>query len=130
MRMISLADVITNLVASGTTMSRTMPERTRQVAVLKTMGVTRKMILTLFVSESVAIAALGGVLGTLFALLLITGGAHSPAGANLFVIAQHEWRFTARTACAVAIIAGFLSSAIPAYGASKTGIVEGLRHIG
>ncbi|HEV2698825.1 MAG TPA: FtsX-like permease family protein [Terriglobales bacterium] len=127
---ISLAAVFTILLVSGNTMAMSIRERTREVAVLKTMGFTRKMILTLFVSESVAIAALGGILGTLFALLLITGGAHSPQGANLFVIAQHEWRFTAPTACAVAIIAGFLSSAIPAYSASKTGIVEGLRHIG
>jgi putative ABC transport system permease protein len=127
---ISLAAVFTILLVSGNTMAMSIRERTREVAVLKTMGFTRKVILGLFVGEAVAIAALGGVLGTLFALFLITGGTHAPQGANLFVIAQHEWRFTAPAACGVAILAGFLSSAIPAYSASRTGIVEGLRHIG
>ena len=80
--------------------------------------------------ESATVGLIGGVLGSLFALLLITGGTKAPGAGNLFVIAQHAWKFTAPTAIGVAILAGFLSSAIPAYGASKTGIVEGLRHIG
>src|SRR5205807_2240736 len=106
---ISLAAVFTILLVSGNTMAMSIRERTREVAVLKTIGFTRKTILSLFVGEAVAIAAMGGVLGTLFALFLITGGTHSPTGANLFVIAQHEWRFTAPAACGVAILAGFLS---------------------
>src|SRR2546423_1745329 len=127
---ISLAAVFTILLVSGNTMAMSIRERTREVAVLKTMGFTRKMILGLFVGESVAIAAIGGVLGTLIALLFLSGGTHAPQGANLFVIALHEWKFTAPAAWGVAILAGFLSSAIPAYGASRTGIVDGLRHIG
>jgi len=127
---ISLASVFTILLVSGNTMAMSIRERTREVAVLKTIGFTRMAILGLFVSEAVVVAALGGVVGTLVSLLLITGGTHSPQGANLFVIAQHFWLYTAPTACGVAILSGFLSAAIPAYGASKTGIVDGLRHIG
>jgi len=111
-------------------MAMSIRERTREVAVLKTIGFTRRAILGLFVGESVVVAALGGILGTLLSLLLITGGTKSPQGGNLFVIAQHFWLFTAPTACGVAILSGFLSAAIPAYGASKRGIVDGLRHIG
>lgn len=127
---ISSAAVFTILLVSGNTMAMSIRERTREVAVLKTMGFTRKIILTLFVAESAAVGLLGGILGTLFALLLITVGTKVPQAGNLFVIAQHFWMFTAPTAIGVAILAGFLSSAIPAYGASRTGIVEGLRHIG
>lgn len=127
---ISSAAVFTILLVSGNTMAMSIRERTREVAVLKTMGFTRKVILTLFVAESAAVGLLGGILGTLFALLLITVGTKVPQAGNLFVIAQHFWMFTAPTAIGVAILAGFLSSAIPAYGASRTGIVEGLRHIG
>jgi putative ABC transport system permease protein len=127
---ISLAAVFTILLVSGNTMAMSIRERTREVAVLKTIGFTRRAILGLFVGEAVVVAAMGGIVGTLVALLLITGGTHSPQGANLFVIAQHFWLFTAPTACGVAIISGLLSAAIPAYGASRTGIVEGLRHIG
>jgi len=127
---IASASVFTILLVSGNTMAMSIRERTREVAVLKTMGFTRKVILALFIGESTAVGLLGGILGTLFALLLITGGTKAPGAGNLFVIAQHFWLFTAPTSIGVAILAGFLSSAIPAYGASKTGIVEGLRHIG
>ena len=127
---IASAAVFTILLVSGNTMAMSIRERTREVAVLKTMGFTRRVILGLFIGESTAVGLIGGVLGTLFALLLITGGTKAPGAGNLFVIAQHAWKFTAPTAIGVAILAGFLSSAIPAYGASKTGIVEGLRHIG
>ena len=127
---ISVAAVFTILLVSGNTMAMSIRERTREVAVLKTLGFTQRTILGLFIGESVAISAIGGVLGTLIALLFLSGGTHAPQGANLFVIALHEWRFTAPTAWAVAIVAGLLSSAIPAYGAARTGIVEGLRHIG
>ena len=127
---ISSAAVFTILLVTGNTMAMSIRERTREVAVLKTLGFTRGIILGLFVGESVAIAAVGGVLGTLIALLFLSGGTHAPQGANLFVIALHEWKFTAPAAWGVAILAGLLSSAIPAYGASRTGIVEGLRHIG
>jgi len=127
---IASASVFTILLVSGNTMAMSIRERTREVAVLKTMGFTRKVILALFVGESTVVGLIGGVCGTLFALLLITGGAKAPGAGNLFVIAQHAWKFTAPTAIGVAILAGFLSSAIPAYSASRTGIVEGLRHIG
>ena len=127
---IASAAVFTILLVSGNTMAMSIRERTREVAVLKTMGFTRKTILGVFVGESIAIGTVGGILGTLFALALITVGTFVPGAGNLFVIAQHAWRFTAPTAIAVATLAGFLSSAIPAYGASRTGIVEGLRHIG
>lgn len=127
---ISSAAVFTILLVTGNTMAMSIRERTREVAVLKTLGFTRGIILGLFIGEAVAVAAVGGVLGTLIALLFLSGGTHAPQGANLFVIALHEWRFTAPASWGVAILAGFLSSAIPAYAASRTGIVEGLRHIG
>lgn len=127
---ISLAAVFTILLVSGNTMAMSIRERTREVAVLKTLGFQRKTILGLFVGEAMAIATIGGVLGTLIAALFLFFGTHAPQGANLFVIALHEWKFTAPAAWGVAILSGFLSAAIPAYGASRTGIVEGLRHIG
>jgi putative ABC transport system permease protein len=127
---ISLAAVFTILLVSGNTMAMSIRERTREVAVLKTLGFRRQTILGLFIGESVAIAALGGIVGTLISALLLAGASHAPQVGNLFNIALHEWKFTAPTAWGVAILAGLLSSAIPAYLASRTGIVEGLRHIG
>jgi putative ABC transport system permease protein len=127
---ISSAAVFTILLVTGNTMAMSIRERTREVAVLKTLGFTRRTILGLFIGEALAVSAIGGVLGTLIAVVFLAGGTHSPQGAQMFIIALHEWKFTAPAAWGVAILAGLLSSAIPAYGASRTGIVEGLRHIG
>jgi putative ABC transport system permease protein len=126
---ISLASVFTILLVSGNTIAMSIRERTREVAVLKTLGFQRKTILGLFVGEAVAIAAFGGLLGVLLAAPLLAVMSHAPQG-GLFLFALKEWKFAAPVALGVAAVAGFLSSAIPAYGASRTGIVEGLRHIG
>ena len=126
---ISSAAVLTILLVSGNTMAMSIRERTREVAVLKTLGFERKTILGLFVGEAVAISLIGGILGTLIAVVPLFIASQSPQG-TVFLVALREWRFTAPVAWGVAILAGFLSSAIPAYGASRTGIVEGLRHIG
>jgi putative ABC transport system permease protein len=42
-------------------------ERTREVAVLRTLGFTRARVLALFVSEAVTLAVAGGLLGALAA---------------------------------------------------------------
>jgi len=127
---ISLASVFTILLVTGNTMAMSIRERTREVAVLKTLGFTRDTILKLFVGESVAISAIGGIVGTLLTIPILFGMSHAPQAGSLFLLGLHEWKFAAPVALVVAIVAGFLSSAIPAYNASRTGIVEGLRHIG
>lgn len=127
---ISLAAVFTILLVSGNTMAMSIRERTREVAVLKTLGFRRDTILALFVGEAAGIAAIGGILGTLIAAGALWVASHAPQIGNLFGFALHEWRYTAPESWGVAILAGLLSSAIPAYLASRTGIVEGLRHIG
>lgn len=127
---ISSAAIFTILLVSGNTIAMSIRERTREVAVLKTLGFTRRTILGLFIGETLGISLVGGVLGALIALVFLSGATHAPQGGQLFILALHEWKFTAPAACGVALFAGFLSSALPAYGASRTGIVEGLRHIG
>src|SRR5256886_14687440 len=100
---ISSAAVFTILLVTGNTMAMSIRERTREVAVLKTLGFTRGIILGLFVGEAVAIAAIGGGVGTLIALLFFSGGGHGPQGANLFVLSFKQWEFTAPTALGVAV---------------------------
>jgi putative ABC transport system permease protein len=127
---ISLAAVFTILLVAGNTMAMSIRERTREVAVLKTLGFRRETILGLFVGEAVAIALVGGILGSLVAILLLKGASQAPQMGPLFLVAAKQWKFTAPVVWGVAGLAGLLSSAIPAYGASRRGIVEGLRHIG
>jgi putative ABC transport system permease protein len=127
---ISLAAVFTILLVAGNTMAMSIRERTREVAVLKTLGFRRETILGLFVGEAVAIALLGGIFGSLVTIVLLKGASHAPQMGPLFLVAAKQWLFVAPVVWGVAGLAGLLSSAIPAYGASRRGIVEGLRHIG
>ena len=57
---ICLAVVFTILLVSANTMAMSIRERTREVAVLKTLGFTRNSILGLFVGEAVSLAVIGG----------------------------------------------------------------------
>jgi len=61
---ISLAVIFTVLLVAANTMAMAIRERTAEVAVLKTVGFRRHTILALLVGESVLIALLGGILGT------------------------------------------------------------------
>ena len=124
---ISLAVVFATLLVSANTMAMSIRERTREVAVLKTLGFTRNSILALFIGEAVVIALIGGIFGSLTAFVLGNAAAHNVGGmGNALAVKVGTMVF----ACVVAAFVGFLSAAVPAYYASKIGIVEGLRHIG
>lgn len=62
---ISAAVVFTILLVAGNTMAMSIRERTSEVAVLKTLGFRRNLILLLLVGESLVIALLGGLVGAL-----------------------------------------------------------------
>jgi putative ABC transport system permease protein len=120
------AVVFAILLVSANTMAMSIRERTREVAVLKTLGFTRQTVLSLFVGEAVVLALIGGIAGSLVALLLgvvaskmggIAGGLKVTLGTML-------------VAWAAAALMGFFSALVPSYHASRLGIVEGLRHIG
>ncbi|HEY1800723.1 MAG TPA: FtsX-like permease family protein [Terriglobales bacterium] len=124
---ISLAVVFTILLVSANTMAMSIRERTREVAVLKTLGFTRRSILGLFIGEAVTLALVGGIFGSVLAFLLGHGASTAMGG---FGDALKVKLGTMVFAWAVAALVGFLSAAVPAYYASRIGIVEGLRHIG
>lgn len=126
---IALAVVFTILLVSANTMAMSIRERTREVAVLKTLGFTRRTILSLFIGEAIALALTGGILGSLAAMVLGAGAAKA-GGGGFFAGALNVAPTTVAIAWLVAALVGFLSAAIPAYNASRIGIVEGLRHIG
>jgi putative ABC transport system permease protein len=125
--MICAAVVFATLLVSANTMAMSIRERTREVAVLKTLGFTRQRVLGLFVSEAVSLAVLGGLIGVALAYLLIRGMSHSPYMSfyNL-KLTLGMWIISV----CVAGIVGLVSSLFPSYHASQVNIVDGLRHIG
>src|ERR1039458_2308270 len=126
---ICFAVVFATLLVSATTMAVSIRERTREIAVLKTLGFTRQSILRLYISEAVLVALTGGALGCLLALGVVSGLAHAP-GMGLFF----SWMKLTFPALLLSIfvagMVGLLSAIVPAYHAAKLDIVEGLRYIG
>jgi putative ABC transport system permease protein len=126
---ISFAVVFATLLVSATTMAMSIRERTREVAVLKTLGFTRQSILRLYIGEGVLVSLAGGVLGCLAAIVVVSGLSHAP-GMNLFLSGMKVTASTLLLSIAVAAMVGLLSAILPAYHAAKLDIVEGLRYIG
>jgi putative ABC transport system permease protein len=123
------AVVFTIMLVSANTMAMSVRSRTREVAVLKTLGFTRQGVLSIFVSESVALAGAGGLLGILTAVPVIWLLTRSfiALGVPLAMKVNFE---TAGLSLLVALALGLVSGYLPAFKASRTNIVEGLRHIG
>ena len=126
---ISSAVLFTSLLVAGNTMAMSIRERTREVAVLKTLGFRRNTILSVQVGEGALISLLGGILGSLLALALLVALSNSPYAAA-FLGMQRQWIHTLLPAWSLAATVGGVSAFVPAYNASRIDIVEGLRHIG
>jgi len=126
---ICMAVVFATLLVSANTIAMSVRERTREVAVLRTLGFTRVTILGLFVSEAVTLALVGGLLGALAAAGLISGMAHSPQG-SMFLAGMKVTGPTLLAALLVSAAVGLASAFFPAFNASRRNIVAGLRHIG
>jgi putative ABC transport system permease protein len=121
------AVLFTTLLVCANTMAMSIRERTREVAVLRTLGFTRGSILQLLLGESIAISVLGG----LFGVVLATGAILFMARPGIGLpVSMHMTAATALVVMLVAFLVGLVSGLIPSYRASNLGIVDALRHIG
>jgi putative ABC transport system permease protein len=123
------AVVFTIMLVSANTMAMSVRSRTREVAVLKTLGFTRQRVLSMFVSESVALAVTGGVLGILTAIPVIWLLTRSFIALGV-PLAMQVKAPAAGLSLLAAVTLGLVSGYLPAYNASRMNIVDGLRHIG
>jgi putative ABC transport system permease protein len=121
------AVLFATLLVSANTIAMSIRERTREVAVLKTLGFTRRGVLGLFVSEAVALALVGGLIGASLGRGLVFMISHAPQ-LTFFPLKMTAgiWALALLTSGLV----GLLSAALPSYHASQVNIVDGLRHIG
>src|SRR5215471_18763287 len=121
------AVVFATLLVSANTIAMSIRERTREVAVLKTLGFTRRGVLVLFVSEAVALSLAGGVIGSLLAKAMVFGFEHAPQ-MTFFPLKMTPTIWV--MSLLVSGVVGLVSASIPSYHASQVNIVDGLRHIG
>lgn len=115
------------LLVTGNTMAMSIRERTRELAVMRTLGFTKAQILLVLMGESVSMSVVGGGLGIAGALVLLKSVSLSRPGVPALVHVSYE---TMLAAVLVAAVVGALSSVWPSYGAARKNIVDGLRYIG
>ena len=105
-----------------TIMTISVTERTNEIGLLVALGARRQTILGLFLSESVMLAALGGIFG----LLLGIGVAQLLRLAVPTFPVHTPWSF-ALSALAMSAIIGLLAGVLPARSASHLDPIEALR---
>ncbi|HTS05300.1 MAG TPA: FtsX-like permease family protein [Candidatus Eisenbacteria bacterium] len=117
------------MLVSANTMAMSVRSRTREVAVLKTLGFTQMRVLSMFVSESMALAITGGVFGVVVARFVIAWLTHQFIGLGIPLDMKVN-AITASIALLTAVLLGIVSGYLPAHRASRMNIVDALRHIG
>jgi putative ABC transport system permease protein len=120
------AVVFTILLVSANTMAMSVRERVKEIGVLKTLGFTRSKVLAMIVAESVIIALLGGLLGCALAYVVCLG----LSGVQIMFGGFTMPPVVLAISLLVAFTIGLVSSAIPAWNASRVPITEALRHVG
>jgi putative ABC transport system permease protein len=129
---------VTGLVALGTvfmaanTASMSVRERFVEIAVLKTLGFTRRLIFAILVAETTILSGIGGVLGALASLGLT----------QLLEARATSWdpsfgplaRFVVTKSILVqgmflALFVGMISGVVPAFGAARRSVAETLRDV-
>ena len=100
----------------------TVSERTREIGIRKSIGATNKHILTQFLTESVIISQVGGVLGILFGIVIGIGLANYIEGAF-----KMPWVWII-LALVLNTGVGLLSGVFPAMKAAKLDPIESLRY--
>ena len=116
------------LLGVGNSLSMTVRDRTRELAILKTLGFRRHQLVGLVASEAVLSALIGGALGALLALLAVekSGLSLSVEG---FSIAPHVSLQLFTTAIGLAAVIGLVGGLLPSWSASRLNIVRALREV-
>lgn len=116
----------TVLLVSANTMAMSVRERVAEVGILKTLGFTPAVILWVIVGESMLLAVIGGAIGFGVAQGMIAILRKLPVlFINLTRLSISPG--VALAGLALAAIVGLLSSVVPAWGASRRGIIDCLR---
>lgn len=126
-RYTSMAVVIALLCVAANTMAMSLRERTREIALLKAIGFPQSSVLGMFLTESVVIGLLGGVIGAIGGKLLfaVVDLSKVAPGLGMFFI---PWE-TAWYGLVLAAAIGFFSGLIPAWRAAHLSVLEGLRKV-
>jgi putative ABC transport system permease protein len=116
------------LMVVANTMAMSIRERATEVAVLKALGFGREIVLRVLLAEALVLTALGGAIGVgaywgLAHLVFVAGGVRLPM--VWFSLVPPAW--LAAGAWVSTLGLGLSSGLIPAWGAARRSILDGLR---
>jgi putative ABC transport system permease protein len=120
------AVTFTILLVSANTVAMAVRERTREMAILRTLGYTPGEIRGLVIGEAIVISLLGGAVGVGLGWLLTKGLA---AGSGGWGVPTVKWQ-AAAIVLGMAAIIGFFAALVPALIASRKNVVESIRFTG
>ena len=111
------------LLVLANTMAQSVRERTSELAVLKTLGFSNGLVLTLVLVESILLALLGGGLGLTVTYFAVEGGSFNNALLPVFIMRNRDILIGVALCCALGVVAG----AFPAMTAMRLRITDALR---
>jgi len=128
---VALVLAIGSVFGAMNTMYSAVARRTGEIGVLRVLGFSRFNVLASFVLESIVLALAGGALGEILGVLVAysTGLASQLMNVGEFIF---RFRLTAGafvSGMAAAIAIGALGGLMPAWRASRIGLVESLRSV-
>ena len=113
----------TILLVTGNTMMQSVRERTAELAVLKTVGFSNRLVLGLVLAESLTLAAVGGVLGLTLAWWAIGRGDPTGGALPIFFLPPQDVLLGGGFIVALGLLTGLL----PAVQAMRLRVVDAVR---
>jgi putative ABC transport system permease protein len=126
---ICLAVLFAMVLVSANAIAMSIRERTREVAVLRSLGFAPRTLISLLIGESVGLCIAGWLLGSIAAFVFVFALVHTAGGEGFQMLLKLKWP-TVLFCWLVAVMVGCFSAVFPAQRVSHAPIVEGLRHIG
>ncbi|MGB8028302.1 MAG: ABC transporter permease [Terracidiphilus sp.] len=118
--------LLIGILGIANTMVMSVFERTQEIGTLRSMGWKRGQVLLLIELEAAILGLGGGVFGLLLGWISLRVLASLPQTAT-FVSASLEWPLLVQ-AMVIALFAGLIAGAVPAWRAGKLSPVDALRH--
>jgi putative ABC transport system permease protein len=135
MHVVQLIIALIIILSISNTLTKNVLERTNEIGTLMAMGMRRKKVLKLFVSEGVLLGVVGGliglILGTVLAHIISRIGIPMPPppGAARGFTGEIRLSWTlAATSYLLAIGTSTIASMFPAWKASRINIIDAIRH--
>jgi putative ABC transport system permease protein len=128
---IGLAVAFTILLVTANTMSIAVRERQQEIGVLKTLGFSSGLVMTLILSEALLIGVLGGLVGILISAAILHVLPEVPVLGNI-VAGFPSFGLSAQTTTigvGIALLLGLLAGFVPAITGYRARITETLRQV-